>query len=218
MVNGDHLVLNAGMTTRTEVFPVTVFKSKVLNNETLKETLVPNILDSLDELETPEDWVTNKILTSFDQELDFIEDNREILLNNYHHTIDEFFDKEYGLNFTDLWYNVYQNGEYQEIHDHLYSKLNHSHFSFIHFLSYDKEQHQPPEFADPLRAMRYLSLEMDSNNCGEIYVPQVEEGDLLMFPSYLQHCVPPGKPTEKPRITISFNAIVTQYDDERRIY
>ena len=72
MVNGDHLVLNAGMTTRTEVFPVTIFKSKVLNNETLKETLVPNILDSLDELETPEDWVTNKILTSFDQELDFI--------------------------------------------------------------------------------------------------------------------------------------------------
>ena len=106
MVNGDHLVSNAGMTTRTEVFPVTIFKSKVLNNETLKETLVPNILDSLDELETPEDWVTNKILTSFDQELDFIEDNREILLNNYHHTIDEFFDKEYGLNFTDLWYNV----------------------------------------------------------------------------------------------------------------
>ena len=88
---------------KTEVFPVTVFKSKVVNNETLKETLVPNILDSLDELETPEGWSTNKILTSFDQELDFIEDNREILLNNYHHTIDEFFDKEYGLNFTDLW-------------------------------------------------------------------------------------------------------------------
>ena len=31
---------------KTEVFPITVFKSKVLNNETLKETLVPNILDS----------------------------------------------------------------------------------------------------------------------------------------------------------------------------
>ena len=42
------------------------------------------------------------------------------------------------------------NGEYQETHDHLYSKVNHSHFSFIHFLSFDKDEHQPPEFWDPL--------------------------------------------------------------------
>ena len=203
---------------KREVFPVTIFQSRVNGNEILKQNLVQPVLDSIDELEIPEDWTTNKVLTSFDQEKDFIKKNKKILLDNYHHTIDEFFDDQYELHFTDLWYNVYLDGEYQEIHDHLYSKVNHSHFSFIHFLSFDKDEHQPPEFWDPLRSMRYLSLEMKSNNCGEVYVPKIEEGDLLMFPSYLQHCVPPGKKTEKPRITISFNAIVTLYGEERRIY
>tara|TARA_Y100000004_G_scaffold155258_1_gene179767 strand:- start:252 stop:869 length:618 start_codon:yes stop_codon:yes gene_type:complete len=203
---------------KSEIFPVTVFQSKVHGNETLKSVLVPLILDSLDELEIPEDWTTNKVLTSFGQEKDFIENNKQILLNNYHHTTDEFFDKAYGLYFTDFWYNVYQNGEWQEKHDHLGSHVNHTHFSFIHFLSFDKDEHQPPKFTDPLRSIRYLSVEMDSNNCGEAYVPEVEEGDLLMFPSYLQHFVPPGKATDKPRITISFNAIVTQYGDELRVY
>ena len=204
--------------TRTEIFPVTIFKSKVHGNEILKQNLVQPILDSVNELEIPKDWTTNKIFTSFDQEKDFIENNKDILLNNYHHTIDEFFDDQYRLHFTDFWYNVYLDGEYQEIHDHLYSKLNHAHFSFIHFLSYDKDEHKPPEFSDPLRALRYLSLEMESNRCGEVYIPTIEEGDLLMFPSYLQHCVLPGKKTSKPRITISFNAIVTLYGDEHRVY
>ena len=62
-----------------------------------------------------------------------------------------------------------------------------------------------------------LSLEFDSNKCGEVYVPDVEEGDLLMFPCYLQHCVPPGKKTNYPRITISFNIRVTQYGREQTI-
>ena len=202
---------------KREIFPVTIFQSRVDDNEIIKQNLVQPILDSTDELEIPEDWTTNKVLTSFDQEKDFIKKNRKILLENYNHTIEQFFDDRYELHFTDLWYNVYLDGEYQEIHDHLYSKVNHSHFSFIHFLSFDEDEHQPPEFWDPLRSMRYLRLEMNSNNCGEVYVPKIEEGDLLMFPSYLQHCVQPGKRTEKPRITISFNAIVTLYGQERRI-
>jgi hypothetical protein len=35
---------------------------------------------------------------------------------------------------------------------------------------------------------------------------------LLMFPSYLKHRVPAGKPTEYPRITISFNIKMLKYD------
>lgn len=202
---------------RYELFPVTVFKTQVNDNETLKRVLVPHIMDSLDELEIPEDWTTNKLFTSFNQKKNFIENNKNILLNNYHYSIDEFFDKEYQLHFTDLWYNVYQDGEYQEIHDHLSSKVNNAHFSFIHFLCFDSEEHQPPEFHDPLKMMRHLSLEMDSNDCGDVFAPPIEEGDLLMFPSYLQHCVPPIAKTKNPRITISFNAIVKMYDGEHRV-
>ena len=143
---------------KTEVFQVTIFQSKVNGNEILKQNLVQSILDSTDELEIPEDWTTNKILTSFNQEKDFIEKDKDILLNIYHNTIDEFFDDQYGLHFTDLWYNVYRDGEYQETNAHLYSKITHSHLSFIHFFSYDKDEQQPPAFWDPLRTMRDLRL------------------------------------------------------------
>jgi hypothetical protein len=127
----------------------------------------------------------------------------------------EVFDKEFNVNIDKIWYNVYTNGEYQEVHDHLGTSLNHTHFSFIHFLSYNDKNHNPPEFRDPLSQLRILSLELDRNRCGEVYVPNVKEGDLLMFPSYLQHCVPPGKPTNYPRITISFNVRITQYGREQ---
>ena len=37
----------------------------------------------------------------------------------------------------------------------------------------------------------------------------VEEGDALVFPSYLEHHVPPGKYT-KPRVTVSINVAMPQ--------
>jgi hypothetical protein len=35
-------------------------------------------------------------------------------------------------------------------------------------------------------------------------VIEVDEGDALVFPSYLEHYVPPGK-YSKPRVTVSMN-------------
>ena len=113
-----------------------------------------------------------------------------------------------------IWYNIYLNGEYQEEHDHLGGIFNQAHFSFIHFLCFDERDHKPPEFRDPLSQLRNLSLELDSNKWGEVYVPKVREGDLLMFPSYLQHSVPAGNKTSYPRITLSFNISVTRYGED----
>ena len=42
--------------------------------------------------------------------------------------------------------------------------------------------------------------------------PDITEGDLIMFPSYLMHEVKANKPTPgNPRISIAFNFAVTQY-------
>ena len=79
-----------------------------------------------------------------------------------------------------------------------------------------KKNHQPPEFRYPLSQLRHLSLELDSNHCGEFHRADVEEGDVLMFPSYLHHSVHVGKKTEYPRITISFNCVVNKYGEEVR--
>ena len=58
---------------------------------------------------------------------------------------------------------------------------------------------------------------MESNRYSSRYAPKVKEGDLIMFPSYLQHFVPKGEPTlDNPRITIAFNLKVLEYGNSRR--
>ena len=192
-----------------ELFPVTVFKGQVSDNEILKNLLVSEILNESRDLEIPEDWTTHKVKTSFSTQSSIL--NRTELTSQYVDCMRDVFDKEFDVSINKIWYNVYTDGEYQEVHDHLGSLFEPSHFSFIHFLCFDKENHKPPEFRDPLSQLRTTSLELERNNCGEVYVPDVKEGDLIMFPSYLQHCVPPGKKTEYPRITISFNVKVERY-------
>ena len=203
-----------------ELFPVTVFKSKIVNNDFLKEVLCKPILESSEDLVIPEDWTTDKIKTSFAGEpigKEVLENYKPLLEKYYIECISEFFDKEFYFIIDKIWYNIYTDGEYQEVHDHLGTSLNPTHFSLIHFLSFNKGEHKPPEFHDPISQLRMLSLEFDSNKCGEVHVPDIEEGDLLMFPCYLRHCVPPGKKTSYPRITISFNIRVTQYGREQTI-
>ena len=197
-----------------ELFPVTIFKIRIENNDRLKEILIPDILETSNNLSIPKDWTTNKVRTSFGKETEVIKRNRDLLELEYIECMREVFDKDFNVEFNSIWYNVYTDGEYQEVHDHLGTPLVPSHFSFIHFLSYDKEVHNPPEFHDPLAQIRNLSLELDRTRCGDVYVPDIREGDLLMFPSYLQHSVPPGKSTLYPRITIAFNVRVTQYGND----
>ena len=70
-------------------------------------------------------------------------------------------------------------------------------------------------FKDPLHQLRNLSVELDRNDYSHIWKPNVKEGDFLMFPSYLSHCVKPGKPTpDYPRITIAFNFRILEYHGE----
>lgn len=205
---------------KTEIFPITVFKSKVEDNLELKRSLLNQILINSNYLEIPDNWATNKVKTSFDQE----PEGREIfydgspyldmVMQKYYNCIKFIFDQDFSFIIKEIWYNVYTDGEYQETHDHLATPFNQCHFSCIHFLSFDKTQHNPPEFRDPLSQLRSLSIEFESNNYGQIYVPQVEEGDLLMFPSYLMHRVLPCKKTDYPRVTISFNIKVLSYGND----
>lgn len=212
-----NMSMNFVEVSRQKVFPITIYKSKVPNNQSLKSLLSSKIIENSKYLEIPEDWTTSKVKTSFAGEpegkelLNEKSEYENLLIQRYSLCMDEIFDKEYEIVIPRIWYNVYTDGEYQEEHDHLSGPFAATHFSCIHFLSFDPKSHNPPEFRDPLSQLRNLSIEFDSNNCGEVYVPQVEEGDLLMFPSYLKHWVPVSQKTDYPRITLSFNIRVLKY-------
>ena len=106
----------------------------------------------------------------------------------------------------EAWLNAYKVNQHQEIHEHLPG-----HFSCIHYVSYDKEEHSPTIFVNPFRQVA-LSNSPDFVGgaagtpptwVGQSFV-KAEEGDLLIFPSFLEHKVPRQK-SDKLRVTLSFN-------------
>ena len=93
-----------------------------------------DILNSVENLEIPETWTTDKILTSFTEKSSIIQDNKSLLEKTYLDSISEIFDREVEVDIKNIWYNVYLDGEYQEEHDHLGGIFNQAHF-LIHSFS-----------------------------------------------------------------------------------
>ena len=208
---------------KTELFPITVFHGGVEDNQRLKELVIPFVEKTKNtrDNEIPEGWLTNDLTTSFnngDVNGVLLRDDNDIgreLQRQYARVLDQFFDEQFEVKLHGMWYNLYTNGEWQEAHTHLGGMGSPIHFACIHLLSFDPDIHNPVTFLDPLVTTRAHSLEMKSNRYSEKYRPRVKEGDMLMFPSYLQHEVSPGGSTpEYPRITISFNLQVLNYGNE----
>ena len=198
------------------IFPVTVYKTRIEDNDFLKEKIVSSVEKALPELDSPEDWATDNLKTSFEGEPKgkevLVGKNNVLLKEKYSNAISEIFDREITWEIVDdIWYNYYEKGSYQELHEHIADPFQKIHFSCIHYLSYDKDVHTPTEFHDPISAIRAHSLTLDKDFVGDFFIPQVEEGDLIMFPAYLQHRVLPQKVSDIPRITLSFNFRLLRY-------
>ena len=208
---------------RVPIFPVSYYKDNIQNNQELKDLIVPKIMNSIDDLEVPQLWFTNKIKTSFLGE----KQGKEVLMNKdqiilsrlqqeYEKCLNKFFeDTHHSISVDKLWYNCYVDGEFQEMHCHVGQPSNRPHFSCVHFLSFDSTRHKPVVFEDPIYQLRVLSVEMIGNQYSSEHYPDIREGDFIMFPSYLRHCVYPSPSTpDYPRITISMNFKVLEYDEE----
>ena len=198
------------------IFPVTIYKTRIKDNNFLKEKIISGVEAALPELDSPEDWATDNLKTSFEGEPKgkevLVGKNNVLLKKYYSDAISEIFDREITWEIADdIWYNYYEKGSYQELHEHIADPFQKIHFSCIHYLSYDREVHTPAEFQDPISTIRAHSLTLDKDFVGDFYIPKVEEGDLIMFPAYLQHRVLPQKVSNVPRITLSFNFRLLRY-------
>lgn len=192
---------------RKAIFPTYLYQYSLREkNQVLKELLLPKILQYKKdfEIEPPSGWLSDKVYTSFekDQLNDKIILQSDEVRNNYVQHFSKVFGNGTSFSFTAAWFNYYENGEYQEEHDHIGLSFNHpdAHFSAIHFLQFDSKRHTPVVFLDSLHKLnrRYT----DSYK----YVPQISEGDLIIFPSHLSHYVRPSEPTpDYPRVTVAFN-------------
>jgi hypothetical protein len=182
------------------LFAVPVVKVQLPETEALKQQFLPEMLRRYQakRYDPPSAWETDRIHTSFgverkDQVIGTIPDAYQRLLRQF---------MQADRLSVALWHSVYWSGEeYQEKHHHIPC-----HMSFIHFLAFDKAEHKAPAFFDPARMIkaycRHAALPPEYSS--ESAAIEVNEGDVLVFPSYLEHHVPPGK-YSKPRVTVSLN-------------
>ena len=203
---------------RHAIFPIYYYQTEIKEKEELKEKYLSAIVKSYHQnhIGSPSDWLTNRMHTSYgDLELNkSIFSNESQLKRMYLDYFNGFMDAPWGGSIDELWFNCYIDGDYQEQHNHVScGELYDAQFSCIHYLSFDSTRHSPVTFCDPSKSLRSLAFDLDSHEYreGEI-APVIEEGDLIMFPSYLEHFVSPSLKTEDyPRVTISFNVIIKNY-------
>lgn len=190
-----------------ELFPSTLFLVKVKNHEKIKKVCLDYTIPKYEEnpstfveawdadvwttygKETSIDWA--KLLPLYSEELKKFSSELNIKGNPL---------------IRDVWLNAYKENQHQEIHEHLPG-----HFSAIHYISYDQEEHLPTIFINPFRQVSISNspeFNTDIQSIPGTWVSQsyvkVEEGDLLIFPSFLEHKVPKQK-SNNLRVTLSFN-------------
>ena len=90
-----------------------------------------------------------------------------------------------------IWYELSKFGDYHEPHNH-----GATGYSAVLYVDYDSEEHEATKLHSPF-------LE-PANGRNLTYQPNVKEGDLIIFPSYILHEAPVNM-SKKDRLIVSFN-------------
>ena len=110
----------------------------------------------------------------------------------------------------EMWVNVLDGGGRQAMHNHANS--------FISGVLYLTPTHpgsqtvfmKSPGGSEFMFRNDHKGAKIGEYNADKWISPAPEPGDMILFPSYLMHAVPPNR--GERRITLSFNAIPTQLD------
>lgn len=185
-----------------DLFGIRIFKHELETHKEIKEKYLKEIISGYEKsiYNIPYGWETSNVHTSFSSNNQIIKDCPE----EYKKIFDHYFSEakevhealgknEYELNY---WHNVCKNGEYQECHHHMPNV-----YSAIHFLQFDESDHHAPVFYDPSRMLKTIGVH---RHLAQKFIPDIMEGDMIVFPSYLEHSVPSLR-YNKHRVTISIN-------------
>tara|TARA_B100000161_G_scaffold59623_1_gene39537 strand:- start:335 stop:889 length:555 start_codon:yes stop_codon:yes gene_type:complete len=100
-----------------------------------------------------------------------------------------------NMRFTELWLNCYKKMNWQERHTHSPGQ-----WSGVYYAIFDPKEHSPTLFYHPNENL----LASNGIVSQATLYPKVKEGDMVIFPSWLEHAAPVNK-SSKLRATISFN-------------
>ena len=182
---------------KVEAFPTLLYRYHLEEQDSIKARVEEFYKDNKFQENTPDQWNCN-LFTSYGSGKFPIGE----CLDAFTPTLDEFQteSQSYGnMILTDLWLNVYESQNWQEKHIHSPGQ-----WSAVYYVDFDPNEHKGTNFYHPNETL--LATAGVTQNT---LVPWVQEGDMIIFPSWLEHAAPMNKSSVK-RSTISFNFFIEE--------
>lgn len=200
---GAYFVVGNLMLEELQCFGIPVARAPIYDTPALKQQFLPEILRRYEAkfYAKPKSFETDRIHTSFGAP-----DATQVinpLPASYEKLIRDFVSAKHFK--ANIYHSVYwSGGEYREQHHNLPS-----HVSIRHFLAFDRGEHKLPIFYDPVAMVKahcHVGPIQSEIWSGE-QTFEVFEGDALVFPSYIEHSISPGK-YSKPMVVVSLDVTV----------
>ena len=182
---------------RVEAFPTLIYRYHLDDQDPIKARVEEYYKKNKLKENTPDQWNCN-LFTSYGSGKFPIGE----CLDAFTPTLDEFQteSQSYGnMILTDLWLNVYESQNWQEKHIHSPGQ-----WSGVYYVHFDPNEHKATNFYHPCETL--LATAGITQNT---LVPWVQEGDMIIFPSWLEHAAPMNR-SSKMRSTISFNFFIEE--------
>jgi len=182
---------------KVEAFPTLLYRYHLEDQDPIKARVEEYYKDNKFQEGVPDQWNCN-LFTSYGSGKFPIGE----CLDAFTPTLDEFQteSQSYGnMILTDLWLNVYEAQNWQEKHIHSPGQ-----WSAVYYVHFDPNEHKATNFYHPCETL-LATAGITSNTL----VPWVQEGDMIIFPSWLEHAAPMNK-SSKMRSTISFNFFIEE--------
>ena len=100
----------------------------------------------------------------------------------------------HSIKIDDVWSVTYHSNDHQTAHNH-----GSSGYSGVLYLDFDSHIHESTHFICPWN--------IPENDSTYIFTPDITEGDIFIFPSFIRHFCPPNK-NSKERTIISFDVSI----------
>ena len=170
-------------------FPGLMLVSKVNNHNLIKQTLLDQIagMGVFGMINQQERLYNTDYYLPRDLARPYI-DTAMPVFNDHNKQVDQLLDtppSHGSMRVVNFWYQQYNTGDYQKWHSHPDSNL-----SNVYFVSLDQN--------NPRTTFKHL---------GKEFHVDVEEGMIITFPAYMQHCSPPNQ-SQNTKTVIAFNSQV----------
>ena len=203
---------------RVNLFSPFYYKTNIAETEFLKQIHLEAMLINYKTFPHHSyDWNVHTSFGKNDNEQLPYQINWEHFFSIYQYYIDQFCLEFFGAGrsweiIDNIWYNVYGKGQDGMQHNHIACD-----FSAVHYFKFNPQVHTGTTFINPRlnEAKYYKSLSdpviknLQETNpehslYQEVFTPQINEGDFIIFPSHLDHVIYRNN-SDDLRVTIALN-------------